>query len=83
MIRFKEKEFSTTLLEDTQHGLRNLTDKVILEPVDKTLDYVEDLDINNKKPLKRKFKRITGIIKPVRKLIKHEEEKYNKKNNFN
>ena len=79
MIKFKEKIFSTTLLEDTQHGLRNLTDRVILEPVDKTLDYVEDIDINNKKPLKRKFKRITGIVKPIRKLIKNEEEKYKKK----
>lgn len=83
MIRFKEKEFSTTFLEDTQHGLRNLTDKIILEPVDKTLDYVEDIDINNKKPLKRKFKRVTRVIKPMRKLIKHKEDKYNKKNKFN
>ena len=83
MIKFREKIFSTSLLEDTQHSIRNIADKAILEPIDKTLDYVEDLDINNKKPLKRKFKRITGIIKPVRKLIKHEGEKYNKKNNFN
>lgn len=81
MIRFREKMFSTTLLEDTQHGFRNLADKVILEPVDKTLDYVEDIDINNKKPLKRKFKRITGIVKPIRKLIENEEEKYKKKSN--
>ena len=81
MIRFREKMFSTTLLEDTQHSFRNLADKVILEPVDKTLDYVEEIDINNKKPLKRKFKRITGIVKPIRKLIENEEEKYKKKSN--
>lgn len=81
MIRFREKMFSTTLLEDTQHSFRNLADKVILESVDKTLDYVEEIDINNKKPLKRKFKRITGIVKPIRKLIENEEEKYKKKSN--
>lgn len=81
MIMFREKIFSTTLLEDTQHSIRNIADRAILEPIDKTLDYVEDIDINNKKPLKRKFKRITGIVKPIRKLIENEEEKYKKKSN--
>ena len=81
MIKFKEKQYSTTIFEDAQHGFRDLTDKVILEPVDKTLDYVEDIEVNKKKPLKRKFRRVTGIVKPIRKLIKHEEEKYNTKRN--
>ena len=38
---------------------------------------MEDIEVNNKKPLKRKFKRVTGIVNPIRKLIKPGEEKYN------
>ena len=39
MIKFKEKQYSTTIFEDAQHGFRDLTNRVIFEPVDKTLDY--------------------------------------------
>jgi hypothetical protein len=79
MIRFKEKQYSTTILEDAQQGFRELTDKAILEPLDRTIDYVGDVEVNKKKPLKRKFKRVSGVLKPIRRLIKHEEERYNKK----
>jgi hypothetical protein len=78
MISFREKAF-TTLLEDTRQGFRDLTDKAILEPVDKVTEYIEEVEINKKKPFKKKLWKVRGVVTPIRKLIKHEGEKYNKK----
>lgn len=79
MIRFREKLYGTTIFEDAHQGFREVTDRALLEPIDKATEYVENIEINNEKPLKKKLKRVRGIVTPVRDLIDHRRKRYNRK----
>jgi hypothetical protein len=74
----KRKLYSGTseaILEGVTYYPSQVITDYALDPIDKTLDYVESTRIGKLEPVRKKTSRFAGVVKPLKKLLRRDKKK--------